>query len=199
MKKSRAKYQRIQIKSQSKSRVLIVHNSEEREASRRDVVNKESWPTITKPLPECSDNDLHWLVVYFAIINVQFNILLFQLKDVTKHCPWWKPRSWSRCIQKIKDGSKMTNYCSEFCQEPPESSGRWECPDIRRSVLVNSKYQQTSADPCHVLPQQPTQPDSSVLHWQRLQPHPWLQAAPVQSPPRMIPRRRIEGWLCRDM
>ena len=41
----------------------------------------------------------------------------------------------------------MTHYCSEFCQDPPESSGRWECPDIRRSVHVNPKCQQATADP----------------------------------------------------
>ena len=31
----------------------------------------------------------------------------------------------------------MTCRCSVFCQEPPESSGRWECPDILGSVQVN--------------------------------------------------------------
>ena len=42
---------------------------------------------------------------------------------------------------------------SEFCQRPPESSGRWECPDIRHSVHVKPKYQQTTADtpPCATL------------------------------------------------
>ena len=31
----------------------------------------------------------------------------------------------------------MSCRCSVFCQEPPESSGRWECPDILGSVQVN--------------------------------------------------------------
>ena len=58
---------------------------------------------------------------------------------------------------------QMTHDCSEFCQDPPESSGRWECPAIRWSVQVNPRCLQTTADPHHVLPQQQHQPYSSVL------------------------------------
>ena len=115
--------------------------------SRRDVVNETSSPNLSQ---KCSYKYLHWLVVHFAISIVQFNIILFQFKDANHHCLWRKP--W-RPIQMIQKWSKRTHNCSEFCQDPPESSGRWECPDIRGSVLVNSKYQQTSADPRHVLPQ----------------------------------------------
>ena len=60
--------------------------------------------TISKPLPECSDNDLHWLVVYFAISIVQFNILLFQFKDVTNHA---------------YDGSQGVESI-QTCQDDPE-------------------------------------------------------------------------------
>ena len=81
-------------------------NWNEDETSSMKKVDQSS---ISKPLPpRCTYNHLNWRVVYFAILNVQFNILLFQLKDVTNQCPEWKPRRWSKCIQKIKDGSKMT-------------------------------------------------------------------------------------------
>ena len=81
----------------------------------------------------CSDYYLHLARGLFAIRNVQFNLFLFQLKDVIHLCQWWKSR---RPIQNQK-WSKMIYNCSEFCQEPPESSGRWECPALRRSVHVN--------------------------------------------------------------
>ena len=60
---------------------------------------------------------------------------------------------------------------SEFCQEPPESSGRWECAVIHSSVHENSRCQQTTADLYHVLPTKQHQPKSSVLLLQLLQPH----------------------------
>ena len=31
----------------------------------------------------------------------------------------------------------MTYRCSDFCQRPPEASGRWECPDILGIVHMN--------------------------------------------------------------
>ena len=99
--------------------------------SRRDVVNETSSPNLSQ---KCSYKYLHWLVVHFAISIVQFNIILFQFKDANHHCLWRKP--W-RPIQMIQKWSKRTHNCSEFCQDPPESSGRWECPDIRRSVHEN--------------------------------------------------------------
>ena len=61
--------------------------------------------------------------------------MLFQFKDANHHCPWWKP---SRLIQMIQKRSRVTYNCSEFCQEPPESSGRWECAVIHSSVHENS-------------------------------------------------------------
>ena len=97
-------------------------------------------PTIPKPLPECSDNYLLWIVVYFAILNVQFNILLFQLKDVTQPMPIYEGSQGDLSRGDPDDPS-------EFCQRPPESSGRWECPAIRRSVHVKPRCQQTTADP----------------------------------------------------
>ena len=87
----------------------------------------------------------------------------------------------------------MTHYCSEFCQDPPESSGRWECPDIRRSVHVNSRYQQTTADapPCATLAAYLSKLFSPVPT--EAPTTPWLIAAPSLAPTRKIPRRRIEG------
>ena len=60
----------------------------------------------------CSDYYLHLARGLFAIRNVQFNLFLFQLKDVIHLCQWWKSR---RPIQNQK-WSKMIYNCSEFCQ-----------------------------------------------------------------------------------
>ena len=81
--------------------------------------------TITKPLPECSDNYLLWRVVYFAILNVQFNILLFQLKDVTQPMPIYEGSQGDLSRGDPDDPS-------EFCQRPPESSGR--CSEVLKNM-----------------------------------------------------------------
>ena len=120
-------------------------------------MKKVDQSSISKPLPpRCTYNHLNWRVVYFAILNVQFNILLFQLNDVTQPMPIYEGSQGDLSRGDPDDPS-------EFCQRPPESSGRWECPAIRRSVHINPRCQQTSADPRHVLPQQQDQPNSSVL------------------------------------
>ena len=49
-----------------------------------------------------------------------------------------KESSLSRLVKMIQRRSKMTHDSSEFCQEPPESSGRWECAVIHSSVHENS-------------------------------------------------------------
>ena len=60
-------------------------NWNEDETSSMKKVDQSS---ISKPLPpRCTYNHLNWRVVYFAILNVPFNILLFQLKDVTQPMP----------------------------------------------------------------------------------------------------------------
>ena len=135
-----------------------------------------------------------WLVVYFAIINVQFNILLFQLKDVTNQCPELKPRRWSRCIQKIEDGSKTYNP-SEFCQEPPESSGRWECAVIHSSVHENSTISTNYSWSHHVLPSQPTQHNSSVLLRQWLLPLLWQKLLQSYHPRGRVPEDALKVLL----
>ena len=89
------------------------------------------------------------LFLQYSLCNLIF--MLFQFKDANHHCPRWKPR---RLVQMIQRRSKMTHDSSEFCQEPPESSGRWECPALRRSVQVNPRCLQTQLIPHHVLPWQ---------------------------------------------
>ena len=156
--------------------------------SRRDVVNETSSPNLSQ---KCSYKYLHWLVVHFAISIVQFNIILFQFKDANHHCLWRKP--W-RPIQMIQKWSKRTHNCSEFCQDPPESSGRWECPDIRwSSVHVNPRCLHTTADPppCVTLAAYPTRLFSSASAV--TQTKPMVTAAPSPIFTRKNPRRRIEG------
>ena len=48
------------------------------------------------------------------------------------------------------------------------------CAVIHSSLHENSRCLQTTAVPHHVLPRQLIQHQTSVLHWQRLQPHAWL-------------------------
>ena len=138
----------------------------------------------------CSDYYLHLARGLFAIRNVQFNLFLFQLKDVIHLCQWWKSR---RPIQNQK-WSKMIYNCSEFCQEPPESSGRWECPALRRSVHVNPTMSTNYSWslPCSTSVAYPTQLLSSAT---AVTPATLMaEAAPIPSPTRKSPRRCIEGW-----
>ena len=87
----------------------------------------------------------------------------------------------------------MTHDSSEFCQRPPESSGRWECPDIRRSVHVNPRCQQTTADPppCATLAATSNLLFSSASAVTPVTPT--TEAAPSPIFTRKNPRRRIEG------
>ena len=66
------------------------------------------------------------------------------------------------------------------------------CPDIRRSVHVNPRCLQITADPppCATLGATPNQLFSSALAVTPASP--MAEAAPVLSPTRMNPRRRIE-------
>ena len=169
------KFPGSKFESQPKSRELIImHKLEERIASRRDVVNLEVEACQLSPnlSLKYSCNHLHRQHNFATFIFVQFNLLLFQFKDANHHCllPMMEATKSIQTfqddpeeIQAVVPGSKMTHDGSEFCQEPPKSSGRWECPAIRRSVHINPRCQQTSADPRHVLPQQQDQPNSSVL------------------------------------
>ena len=75
----------------------------------------------------------------------------------------------------------MTHDSSEFCQEPPHE------------LHMNSRCLQTTADPppCATLGATPNQLFSSALAVTPASP--MAEAAPVLSPTRMNPRRRIEG------
>ena len=116
--------------------------------SRQDVVNEGSLP-ISKPLPDVPTIISIGLWFIIAILFVQFNLYVVPVQGRQPPLPMTEAME---TYQDDPEEIQMTHDCSEFCQDPPESSGRWECPDIRWSVHVNPRCLHTTADPHHVLP-----------------------------------------------
>ena len=82
-------------------------------------------PNLSLNLATMISNGL-WFII--AILFVQFNLYVVPVQGRPPPLPMTEAME---TYQDDPEEIQMTHDCSEFCQDPPESSGRWECPDIR--------------------------------------------------------------------